>query len=202
PQYYPLEIVLKERICPVISTKPNVTKKTIRRNRITNKINHTNVTDAPVTAPITASVTASVKPDPVPKEITITMSPNTNDENLNIFASDKKSYVKIKFDVENGFLKKDQIHPLFVIKYQIFQILESRGVINFLSDEQIKTEYDIYITLYDACKEENEDNEDKEKKASVWIPPNYHYLTDEKKEEYATKYKMNRAEFEDKYINN
>lgn len=130
---------------------------------------------------------------------------NRNNENLKVFVSDKKSYVLIKKDLEDGNLKRENMNPYFVVKYQIFKILDSRKSIDFTNDNNIKDEYTLYTTLLEACNDDNS-NEDcslinPKPIAKVYIPHNYQYMTQDKKEEYAKKYKMSLKQFEDKYIN-
>lgn len=121
-----------------------------------------------------------------------------NMEKFRIFESDKKSYVRIRNDIEKGLLKKDDIHPAFILKYQIFKILEERNSIDFGSDDKINEEYNVYNDLYNVCQDDDDITEPTNK---IYIPHNYHYMSDEKKEEHAKKYKMSRKEFEDKYLN-
>ncbi len=120
---------------------------------------------------------------------------NRNNEKMNIFMSDKKVYIQLKKDIENGLFSKDNINPYYVMKYQIFRVLEERKSINFESDENIDNEYKIFTELYDAC------NEDEDETVKVYIPHNYHYMTDLQKTEHAKKYKMTREQFEEKYVN-
>lgn len=103
-------------------------------------------------------------------------------DNINIFENDKKSYLKIKNDIESGHLELDQIHPHFSLKYQIFKILELRNDINFNCDDHIKDEFAVFSKIYEASKD------DIEQENKPYVPHNYNYLTTEQKEEYATKY--------------
>ncbi|XWV26633.1 hypothetical protein QJ857_gp0428 [Tupanvirus soda lake] len=126
------------------------------------------------------------------------ISQNKTNEKLRIFESDKNSYVKMKKDLENGTLKMDEMHPCFVIKHDIFKVLEARNAINFESNDNIKNEYEIFSDLYDSFVDEEENKEDTS--LNVYIPHNYHYMSAEKKEEHAQKYKMTRKQFEEKYV--
>ena len=125
---------------------------------------------------------------------------NRNSERFRIFVSDKKVYQSIKKDIQEGKISLDEINPFFVEKFQIFKILESRNVINFDSDNNINSEYEIFIDLYNACNDDI--NTDKKIDAQqIYIPHNYHFMTLEKKKEYARKYNMTVKQFEDRYIN-
>lgn len=119
-------------------------------------------------------------------------------EKFRIFESDKKSYIQMKNDITRGVLKAEQINPLFVIKYQIFKILESRNSLDVTSNKDIELEYKTFLTLYDICLED----EEKQDTHKIYVPYNYHYMTDEEKTGYAKKYKLSKHQFEDRYVNN
>lgn len=125
---------------------------------------------------------------------------NKNIEKFKVFYNDKVAYTLVKNDIETGLLHNDNINPAFVLKYKIFKILESRDNINFNDDDNITEEYNLFNELYDVCLENEEEEEIKEIK-KIYIPHNYYYMTNDKKEEHAKKYKMTMKEFEDKYIN-
>lgn len=132
---------------------------------------------------------------------------NRNNEKIKVFESDKKTYLQIKKDIDDGILKKENMNPYFVLKYQLFKLLESRGNINFASNANVKDEYELFMDLYNDCTEDEQENIKQDAKVfispdKVYIPPNYNYMTNEKKEEYARKYKMTLKQFEEKYINN
>jgi hypothetical protein len=121
---------------------------------------------------------------------------------INKYESDKHSYSLIKNDIEKGLIKEEEIHPDFTVKYQIFKILELKGMVDLNSNNNIIEEYkkfdDIYqITLledvYSTISEEDKIND-------IYIPHNYHYLTDDEKEEYAKKYQMTKQQLEDRYL--
>jgi len=141
-------------------------------------------------------------------------------EKFNTFESDKKSYLQLKKDIENGLIKSTEIHPYFILRYHIFKVLELRGAINFTNSDHILTEYNLFTDLYEAYEEDNDqdtrsaslatdtiDTTNTEpcvrckpaKSIKPYIPHNYKYMTDSNKEAYAKKYKMSRREFEDKY---
>lgn len=145
-------------------------------------------------------------------EYQVGMKTKHSSEHLNVFKSDKKSYVQIKRDIDTGIFRRDQIHPLFTIKYQLFQILESRNKINFGSDGNINDEYEIFMDLYNACNEDNDCNDnnkcndhtkcgDHTNKCNIWVPIKYNYMSIQEKIDYAGKYNMTLDEFEKKYVN-
>lgn len=117
---------------------------------------------------------------------------------LMFFKNDKKAYFEIRNDIERGTLKWDDINPYFLLKYQIFRILEFRGAIK-LGNDNIEQEYQEFTQLHDVCQENNYECLSTE---TVYIPHNYQYLSDYEKEEYAAKYHLTRQELEDRYINN
>lgn len=136
-------------------------------------------------------------------------------EKISIFMSDKKSYTMICNDLKDGIIKIDDIPQFFVLKYEIFKILENRGVINFDTNDNIDDEYDIFKTLFEECSDCVDDpkyvplgiyrDDEFSRKSSnkkIYIPHNYQYMTKEEKEKYAKKYKMTLSQFENKYINN
>lgn len=119
-------------------------------------------------------------------------------EQIKIFESDKRSYFLIKKDLDDDVLKRDQIHPDFVLKYLIFKVLELREAINFASNSNIDNEFEIFSNLYEEYQKDNEVDEPPHK---VYIPHNYNYMTPDEKDKYAHKYNMTRQQFENKYIN-
>lgn len=124
----------------------------------------------------------------------------TNNQKLKIFDSDKRSYIKIKQDLEKNNIDQNDIHPCFVLKYNIFKILEGRKSIDFMSNDNIRKELELFQELYDECDDNSDDENDKNIPQKVYIPHNYNFMDDDKKEEYAKKYKMTKKQFEDKYI--
>lgn len=125
---------------------------------------------------------------------------NRKNEKLKIFESDKRSYIQIKKDIQNGLLLSSSINPYFMLKYEIFKVLEKRNCLDVNSNDNIYEEYDIFRSLYEECDETDADSCE-EQPVKVYIPHNYQYMSTDKKEEYANKYKMTRHQFEDKYIN-
>lgn len=137
-----------------------------------------------------------------------------------VFESDKKSYNQMKKDIEKGLLKKNSIHPFFVIKFDVFEIMEKRNAIKFDNDDNINKEYELFDQLY-SLYDENSDKESgtncknstggtngtEDTKSNnsniinVFVPHNYHYLSNEDKIKHAKKYKLTKEEFEEKYIN-
>ena len=126
----------------------------------------------------------------------------TNNQKLKIFDSDKRSYIKIRQDLEKNNISSDDIHPCFVLKYHIFKILDGRKSIDFTSNNNIRQELELFQTLYDECDENSDDDENDKNNIpqKVYVPHNYNFMDDDKKEEYAKKYKMTRKQFENKYI--
>lgn len=119
-------------------------------------------------------------------------------DKLKNFKQDKELYFCIKNDIDNGTFMYDEIHPQFTDKYQLFRILENRNVLNCESNDNINYEYELFKSLYDEIIEDEPIDDIKE---NVFIPHNYEYMSNDKKEEYAKKYKLTRQEFEDKYFN-
>jgi hypothetical protein len=136
---------------------------------------------------------------------------NTNDllkpnESLRIFESDKKSYLLMKLDINNGILKANEINSYFYDKYQIFKILDSRNAIKFNNNDDIKNEYKLFLDMFECCDELAENVNVKateinppDNKADIYIPHNYKYMTNDQKNTYAKKYKMTAHDL-DKYI--
>lgn len=101
-------------------------------------------------------------------------------EKINIFKNDKNIYLLIKKDIENGNITMDTMNTDYILKYEIFSILEFRGQINFNTNDNIDKEYTIFSELMELCHDDDliEDN-------SVYIPHNYQYYSDEQKKKYA-----------------
>lgn len=133
-----------------------------------------------------------------PIEISPVIREPVRNSKLDKFESDKNSFSKIKKDVVNGKLSKDDINPIFILKYEIFEILDTRKCIDFSSNEKLKEEYELFQSFYNECKEEEEEIMGNK---NVFVPHNYNYMSPEKKEEYARKYKLTRRQFEDRYVN-
>lgn len=123
-------------------------------------------------------------------------------QKLHSFQTDKITYVKIKKDIEDGKLNEDDIHPAFMLKYQIFKLLDARQNLNLDNDNNLSQEGEIFSELYDELMSEfqKEIQNESMNEEKVYVPYNYHYLSDDKKEEHARKYKMTRQEFENKYV--
>lgn len=113
---------------------------------------------------------------------------------LKVFESDKRSYVLIKRDVEEGKIIEDEINPFFVPKYQIFKVLESRGAINFSDNCKLEEEYRLFRTLYDVCKEDESNS--REWRMVPYVPHNFQYLSEQEKKSYVEKFQMTLEEFE------
>ena len=144
--------------------------------------------------------------DGVTKELVFKRN-ETNNEKFKIFESDKRSYIQMKRDIDEGWLDKEHLNPAFVMKYQIFKILEARNSIDTASDQNISQEYEFFSSLYNECQVDDQDCAkdgcplEQPVKNKVYVPYNYHYMTNDKKEEYAKKYKLTRQQFEDMYLN-
>lgn len=118
------------------------------------------------------------------------------------FESDKYSYSLIKNDMEKGLTDEEKIHPDFMVKYQIFKILESRKTIDLNTNKNIVDEYSKFIDMYQAYLENECDNKlEISPQKNVYVPHNYNYLVEEEKEQYAKKYQMSRQQFENEYVN-
>lgn len=120
---------------------------------------------------------------------------NINNPKLRLFSSDKKAYYKVKKDIDNGIISAEEINPLFTLKYQILRVIDNRKILNLDNDDNITKEYDIFMEIHDEYLNDNNIATEK-----VYIPHNYHYMSKEKKEEHAKKYRMSLRQFEDKYI--
>lgn len=136
----------------------------------------------------------------------------TSNDNLRIFDSDKRAYIKIKKDIDNNIISSSDINPCFSLKYHIFRILDGRKSIDFNSNDNIQQEFDLFQVIYDNCNndddcddigndEDNNTDNNRKPDKKVYIPHNYHFMTRDKKEQYAATYRMTLKDFEDKYIN-
>nr|AEX63044.1 hypothetical protein mv_R842 [Moumouvirus Monve] len=119
-----------------------------------------------------------------------------DNKDLVLFKSDKNSYKLIKNDIEKGILDNKDINAFFADKFIIFKLLESRGCLNLDNNDDIKTEYELFRDLYEP--EENIISE----KENIYVPHNYHYISEQEKINHAKKYNMTLNEFEEKYVNN
>lgn len=69
---------------------------------------------------------------------------------LKIFEADKKAYNRIKLDIQNDKFEYSNIHPQFMEKFCVMEILDNRGVLNFDSDTNTEEEYIVYKQLFDS----------------------------------------------------
>lgn len=129
---------------------------------------------------------------------------NRSNEKIRVFESDKKSYLQIKNDLEKGLLKREEMHPYFILKYPIFKVLEARNAINFTSNDNIVQEYNLFSDLHDYDYEndcpKSEVKPVNTNVSKVYVPHNYNYMTIEQQEKHAAKYRMTRKQFEEKYV--
>lgn len=115
------------------------------------------------------------------------------------FLCDKKSYFKIKDDIDANIIKEIDINSDFLIKYDIFKILDSRDQLKKNIDTDLQNEYTLFTDFYNIYEEADDIiTESKKPIMAIYIPPRYEYMTDQQKEDYAKKYKMTRIEFESK----
>lgn len=119
---------------------------------------------------------------------------NRENEKYRIFENDKKAFVQIIKDVNDGLLSQDDIHPCFVAKYVVFSILKGRDCINFENNNNLKEEYGIFMDLFQNL--EYEDPESGQASSSVHIPHNYLFMSDAEKAECAERNNMTREELE------
>ena len=86
-------------------------------------------------------------------------------EKRKIYISDKRSFLKIKNDVEDPkkkYITRNNIPPLFQAKYPIFEFMEKNNLIDFteyiLPDPELdELEYKLYSVLYELLKQFNDD---------------------------------------------
>ncbi|QGR53774.1 hypothetical protein [Moumouvirus maliensis] len=132
------------------------------------------------------------------KNSTVNKEKSVPEENkdLILFKSDKNSYKLIKNDIDKGILDSKDINIFFADKFLVFKLLETRNCLNLLNDDNIKTEYELFKELYEP--EENIISEEE----NIYVPHNYHYISEQEKINHAKKYGMSIEEFENKYVNN
>lgn len=68
---------------------------------------------------------------------------------LRTFEADKNAYYKIKDDISKNIFSSDQINPMFIGKYYIFLLLESRNQISMNDNTNLQNEYECFKVLYD-----------------------------------------------------
>jgi len=71
-----------------------------------------------------------------------------NDDQLNKFIADKSSYRLIKKDINNGKIKLEEVFSEYIPKYIVLTIMETRGEINFETNENIQNEHENFKKLY------------------------------------------------------
>lgn len=142
-----------------------------------------------------------VKKDVIPDEkfVTPKENPLNIDQELMTFESDKSSYILIKKDVAAGKYNIDEMHPCFILKYQIFEIMEMKGILNLNSNENLQDEYTKFYELYNECGED--EVSDASENDKIYVPHNYYYMTSEEKENFVKGFDISLQEFEEKYLN-
>lgn len=68
---------------------------------------------------------------------------------LRTFEADKIAYYKIKDDISKNIFSSNQINPMFIGKYYIFLLLESRNQISMNDNTNLQNEYNLFKVLYD-----------------------------------------------------
>lgn len=124
------------------------------------------------------------------------------DKKLSQYISDRESFRKIRNDIELGKMNINDIAPWFSMKYTIFSILDSRGSINFNNKNDyplIEKEHELFEIMLEAT-EDKEDDIKIELDQNIYVPHNYNYLSDDEKNDIASKYNLSRMEFEEKYV--
>lgn len=130
------------------------------------------------------------------------------DEAYNIYNHDKKAYLRIRDDIENNLLSRESIPEFFSDKYEVFRIMDLRNDLNGRQDpEQEFERFTNLLKVFYECKYDEDTKVNSPYQGlfsqdQVYVPHNYHYLTDTQKEECANKYGMSKTEFEAKHIQN
>lgn len=101
------------------------------------------------------------------------------EEKRNIFKSDKKTYRMMRDDIKLGRLPREQISPLFKLKYPIFEFLDSKNLLG--PDGEIGEDYFMYTFLH----QEQNPPENIYSKQNLYIPHNYNFLSDDEKAKYS-----------------
>lgn len=116
-------------------------------------------------------------------------SPSTTEENVSTFEPPiskmielKKTYYKMKGDIQSCKLTEEQIHPVFINEYFVMKILDVRGHMKE-TDESITSEEEMFDAILHDIMNDNEKNKQCEKK--IYKPHNYDFMTPSEKESYA-----------------
>lgn len=122
-------------------------------------------------------------------------------EKMKIFIDDKKTFQRIKSDIDSGKLHPDRIHPIFAAKYEVFELLDSREAIDFTTNDNLDAEYQIFNEYMEYCLEESDDDmmNTPKKQDDIYIPHNYSYMSTDDKQKYLKKIKMTQEDFETEY---
>jgi hypothetical protein len=150
-------------------------------------------------------------PEPCASENVNPGAPSTNpvtppiDPTLVSFQADKKCYYKIKADIDNDVIKKEDISPWFIEKYLFFNIMDVKNQLKESNDD-INNEFKYFDELKNAALEtDSSDDEPPLPKynnlfggSDVYVPHNYNYMTDQQKLDYVTRANMTISEFEEK----
>ena len=108
------------------------------------------------------------------KKMVERINKDKEEQDINKYFNDKESYYRMKNDIELGFLKEENISPLFRQKYPIYKIMDENG------DLDTDNEYQLFCDLY----EELYPNQIEKDKPS-YVPHSYNYLSEEEKGKYS-----------------
>ena len=98
---------------------------------------------------------------------------------LSQFIDDKNIYHRM---VQDSIINVNNIHPVFILKYSVFEILDKKNELDFGSSINVMNEYESFCKLYEELlKMEKEIDDDN---MEPYIPHNFTYMTPEQQEDY------------------
>ena len=108
------------------------------------------------------------------------------------FSSDKRTYLLIKDDIEQGKLTEDNIPPLFSEQYPILKYMYEKELFNTDGN------YYLYTELYNGLYKKNDVN----KSSDTYVPHNINYLDEEEREKYESVNSKHKDDIEEFIENN
>lgn len=126
------------------------------------------------------------------------------DERYKRFISAKETYVKFITDIKKGNRTIDDVPPFFLFDFIAIETMDIKKQVSFETDENLPTEYGIYLDLVEILKSDLECENNKcditmPKQSShnrIYVPPKWNYMSDAEKGIYAGKYNLTVSDFE------
>jgi hypothetical protein len=200
--YNSIDVIRISSICPdlyIFTCQPNIPKVINKSNnhpKVSNKpISNPKVSNKPndfspfddilkLSGPVESKQTKQIRP--IESKI-----PVVKTDTIETYKTNKKIYKDIK-----NKLDETDVHPIFLVNYQIFKIMEAKKIISFEDDSNVDNEFIEYEQINDVVDQLL----DEDVESIVYVPHNYHFMTQEEKKAHVDKYNISLEKFEKEYV--